>query len=134
MLRGTDTFEKFKSLQNSLTKERAQIVYLEQQREKLQVVADLARKLREEVRECERVVDETKAMVERGTALYSRFTTTFSSYCMRVLQHDGVFNLRVNNSGNLDHNIALSLQGDIGASQANLRARATKKCFAPCST
>jgi uncharacterized protein YydD (DUF2326 family) len=127
VLRGTDTFEKFKSLQNSLTKERAQIVYLEQQREKLQIVADLARKLREEVRECERVVDETKAMVERGTALYSRFTTTFSSYCMRVLQHDGVFNLRVNNSGNLDHNIALSLQGDIGSISSQSEGTSYKK-------
>jgi len=127
VLRGTDTFEKFKSLQNALTKERAQVVYLEQQRERLQVVADLARKQREEVRERERVVDETKAMVERGTALYSRFTTTFSSYCMRVLQHDGVFNLRVNNSGNLDHNIALSLQGDIGTISSQSEGTSYKK-------
>ena len=33
-LRGTDTFEKFKRLQNNLTQERAQIIHLEEQRKK----------------------------------------------------------------------------------------------------
>ena len=65
VLRDTDTFEKFKALQNSLSHERAQIVYLEEQRKKLEFVADLARQVREAERDRGRVVDEIKAMVTR---------------------------------------------------------------------
>jgi uncharacterized protein YydD (DUF2326 family) len=114
LLRGTDTFEKFKQLQNRLTHDRAQIVYLGEQQKKLQLVADIARKMREEERERGRTIDEIKAMVQRPTPIYKRFTMTFSNYCQRVLNHDGVFYFKVNMSGNLDHGIGLSLQGEMG--------------------
>ena len=126
-LRGTDTFEKFKRLQNSLSHDRAQIVYLDEQRKKLQSVADTSRKLREEERERGRVVDEIKAMVERPTPIYQRFATTFSNYCLRVLDHDGIFHFKVNNSGNLDHDISLSLQGEMGIMSSQSEGTSYKK-------
>jgi len=42
-----DTFDKFKPLQNDLSKQRAQIVYLDGQRKKLVSVAETAREVQE---------------------------------------------------------------------------------------
>ena len=54
------------------------------------------------------MVDDIKAMVERPTPIYQRFAATFSNYCMRVLNHHGIFHFKVNNNGNLDHDISLA--------------------------
>ena len=94
---------------------------------KLQLVADIARTLREEERERGRVIDEIKAMIERPTLIYQRFATTFSSYCMRVLNHDGIFHFRVNSNGNLDHDISLSLQGETGMLSSQSEGTSYKK-------
>jgi uncharacterized protein YydD (DUF2326 family) len=126
-LQGTDTFEKFKRLQNNLTHDRAQIVYMEEQRKKLLLVTELARKLREAERDRGRVIDEIKAMVERPTQIYKRFITTFSGYCHRVLNHEGIFHFRVNTTGNLDHGISLSLQGEIGVPSSQSEGTSYKK-------
>jgi uncharacterized protein YydD (DUF2326 family) len=67
VLRSTDTFDKFKELQKRLSHERAQVVYLDEQRKRLQDVADLARRVREAERDRGRVVDEIKTMVSRPT-------------------------------------------------------------------
>jgi hypothetical protein len=74
-----------------LIHDRAQIVYLEEQRKKLALVADLARQVREAERDRGRVVDEIKAMVARPSALFERFATAVYSYCQRVLNHHGLF-------------------------------------------
>jgi hypothetical protein len=71
-----DTFEKFKELQKRLSQERGQLVYLDEQRKRLQDVADLARKVREAERERGRAVDEIKAMVSRSTPVYERFSSS----------------------------------------------------------
>jgi len=74
-LRSTDTFEKFKDLQRDLTHQRAQVVYLDEQRKQLEHVAKTAREVREAERDRGRVVDEIKAMVARPTPVYERFFT-----------------------------------------------------------
>jgi uncharacterized protein YydD (DUF2326 family) len=111
LLRNTDTMEKFKILQGELTHARAQIVYLTEQRKKLDQLADVARQMREEEREKGRVVDELKKMVARPTTVCERFTSVFNSYCQRVLNLEGLFYFRVNNSDNLEYVIGLSLPG-----------------------
>jgi uncharacterized protein YydD (DUF2326 family) len=114
IVRSTDTFEKFKELQNGLSRQRAQLVYLEEQRNKLELVAETAKQVRERERERGRVVDEIKTMVERPTTIFERFTSTFNSYCQRVLNHDGIFYFFVNSSNNFDYRIGLSLPGQAG--------------------
>jgi uncharacterized protein YydD (DUF2326 family) len=116
VLRGTDTMEKFKTLQGELTHVRAQIVYLTEQRKKLDELADVARRMREQEREQGRVVDELKKMVARPTPVCERFTSYFNSYCQRVLNLDGIFYFTVNTSDNLDYKIGLSLPGQSEAS------------------
>lgn len=116
LLRNTDTMEKFKTLQGELTHARAQIVYLTEQRKKLDQLAEVARRMREEEREKGRVVDELKKMVARPTTVCERFTSVFNGYCQRVLNLEGLFYFTVNKSDNLDYVIGLSLPGQSGPS------------------
>lgn len=127
VLRDTDTFEKFKSLQNNLSRERAQIVYLEEQKKKLERVADLALEVRKAERERGRVVDEIKAMLARPAPIYERFAATFNAYCMRVLNHEGLVYFRVNSSDNFDYNIGLSLPGKAGVVSSQSEGTSYKK-------
>ncbi|MER8486598.1 DUF2326 domain-containing protein [Mesorhizobium sp. M1322] len=114
LLRSTDTFEKFKVLQRELAVQRAQLVYLEEQRRKLEQVAETAKLVRESERERGRVVDEIKTMVARPTPLFERFSKTFNAYCQRVLNHEGIFYFEVNSNGNFDYTIGLGLAGQVG--------------------
>lgn len=107
----TDTFEKFKELQKGLAEHKAQLVYLEEQKSKLELVATAARELREVERNRGRIADELKAMVERPNPLFERFRNTFNAYCKRVLSHEGIMFFRVNKFNNFDYEIGLSLQG-----------------------
>jgi uncharacterized protein YydD (DUF2326 family) len=127
VLRDTDTFEKFKALQNSLSHERAQIVYLEEQRKKLEFVADLARQVREAERDRGRVVDEIKAMVTRPSPVFERFSAAFNSYCLRVLNHEGLFYFKVNTNDNFDYSIGLSLPGKTGVASSQSEGTSYKK-------
>lgn len=127
ILRGTDTFEKFKELQKKLTQDRAQLVYLEEQRKKLEEVAGIARQVREAERDRGRVIDEMKTMVTKPTVIYEHFRSTFNNYCQRVLNHDGIFFFKVNNSNDFDYSIALSLPGQAGIPSSQSEGTSYKK-------
>lgn len=127
VLRTTDTFEKFKALQRELSKQRAQLVYLEEQRKKLEGVADTARQMRESERERGRVVDEIKAMLEKPTVIYERFRRIFNEYCQKVLNHEGIFFFYVNSNNNLDYEISLGLAGQTGAASSQGDGTSYKK-------
>ena len=126
-LRSTDTFEKFKELQKDLTHQRAQLVYLDEQRKQLEHVAKTAREVREAERERGRVVDEIKAMVARPTPVYERFSAIFNNYCQRVLNHDGIFFFKVNNSNNFDYQIGLQIVGQAAATSSLSEGTSYKK-------
>jgi uncharacterized protein YydD (DUF2326 family) len=126
-LRNTDTFEKFKELQKGLSRQRAQFVYLEEQRRLLDQVAETAREVREAERERGRVVDEIKAMVARPTPVFERFSSVFNSYCQRVLNHDGIFFFKVNSSNNFDYQIGLQLLGQAAVTSSLSEGTSYKK-------
>jgi uncharacterized protein YydD (DUF2326 family) len=126
-LRSTDTFEKFKDLQKDLSRQRAQLVYLEEQRRLLEQVAETAREVREAERDRGRVIDEIKAMVARPTRVFERFTGVFNSYCQRVLNHDGIFFFRVNSSNNFDYQIGLQLPGQAAVTSSLSEGTSYKK-------
>ncbi|MBK3801303.1 DUF2326 domain-containing protein [Azospirillum brasilense] len=127
ILRNTDTIDKFKTLQKDLTKQRAQLVYLEGQRSRLDSVADAARQVREAERERGRVVDEIKAMVLKPTPIYEKFTRIFNDYCQQVLSREGIFYFHVNNSNNLQYEISLGLTGQKGKSSSQGDGTSYKK-------
>lgn len=127
ILRNTDTFDKFKALQKELSRQQAELVYLDEQRKKLDAVADTARQVRESERERGRVVDEIKAMIARPSAVYERFSAVFNNYCQRVMDHEGLFYFRVNNSDNLEYRVGLGLAGQKGKQSSQGEGTSYKK-------
>ncbi|MFB9261695.1 DUF2326 domain-containing protein [Bradyrhizobium erythrophlei] len=127
VLRSTDTFDKFKTLQRELSEQKAQLVYLEEQRKKLDVVVATARQVRESERDRGRVVDEIKAMVAKPTTIYENFRRVFNGYCRRVLNHEGIFYFYVNTNGNFDYTIGLGLPGQTGKTSSQGEGTSYKK-------
>ena len=127
VLRNTDTIEKYKALQKEFSSQRAQLVYLEEQKTKLEQVADTAKMVRENERERGRVVDEIKTMVQRRTPIFERFSRIFNSYCQRVLNHEGIFFFEVNSNNNFDYSIGLGLAGQSGQSSGQGEGTSYKK-------
>jgi uncharacterized protein YydD (DUF2326 family) len=87
----------------------------------------LTRQVREAERDRGRVVDEIKAIVARPSTIFERFATTFNSYCIRVLNHEGLFYFRVNSSDNFDYSIGLSLPGKTGVVSSQSEGTSYKK-------
>lgn len=127
VLRSTDTFDKFKALQKDVTEQRAQLVYLGEQRKKLEAVVDTARQVREAERDRGRVVDEIKAMLAKPTVIYERFTRIFNDFCQKVLNHEGIFFFHVNSNNNLDYKISLGLAGQKGVASSQGEGTSYKK-------
>lgn len=127
VLRSTDTFDKFKALQKDVTEQRAQLVYLGEQRKKLEAVVETARQVREAERDRGRVVDEIKAMLAKPTVIYERFTRIFNDYCQKVLNHEGLFFFLVNSNNNLDYKISLGLAGQKGVASSQGEGTSYKK-------
>jgi len=103
------------------------LVYLEEQRKKLEVVVETARQVREAERDRGRVVDEIKAMLAKPTVIYERFTRIFNEYCQKVLNHEGLFFFHVNSSNNLDYKISLGLAGQKGVASSQGEGTSYKK-------
>jgi len=127
LLRSTDTFDKFKVLQKDVARQRAQLVYMEEQRKKLEIVVETARQVREAERDRGRVVDEIKAMLSKPTTIYERFARIFNEYCQKVLNHEGIFFFQVNSSNNLDYKISLGLAGQKGVASSQGEGTSYKK-------
>lgn len=127
VLRSTDTFDKFKALQKDVTEQRAQLVYLGEQRKKLEAVVETARQVREAERDRGRVVDEIKDMLSKPTVIYKRFTRIFNDYCQKVLNHEGLFFFQVNSNNNLDYKISLGLVGQKGVASSQGEGTSYKK-------
>lgn len=127
ILRNTDTFDKFKGLQKELAKQRAQLVYMDEQRQKLEAVAEVGRQVREAERDRGRIVDEIKAMLVRNTPVYDKFKKIFNEYCQRVLNHEGLFYFQMNSNNNLDYVITLGLAGQTGKASSQGDGTSYKK-------
>ncbi|MDX8327173.1 MULTISPECIES: DUF2326 domain-containing protein [Agrobacterium] len=127
VLRSTDTFEKFKALQKDVTVQRAQLVFLGEQRKKLEELVETARRVREAERDRGRVVDEIKAMLAKPTIIYERFTRIFNDFCQKVLNHEGIFFFHVNSNNNLDYKISLGLAGQKGVASSQGEGTSYKK-------
>jgi uncharacterized protein YydD (DUF2326 family) len=127
LLRSADTLEKFKILQKDVARQRAQLVYLDEQRKKLESVVETARQVREAERDRGRVVDEIKAMLAKPTMIYERFARIFNEYCQKVLNHEGIFFFQMNSSNNLTYKISLGLAGQKGVASSQGEGTSYKK-------
>ena len=122
-----DTFDKFKLLQRDLAEQKADLVYLENQLEKVRALADLSLQINAKQRARGQVIDEIKTMIDRDSPVRARFAGLFNQYCKRVLDHDGVFFFKQNNRGNVDYEITLELIGQKGKSSSLDKGNTYKK-------
>ena len=126
-LRNTDTFAKFKELQKLLGERRAQLIYRDEQRKKLELVAETARQVRELERERGRVVDELKVLLNKQTPIVERFRGIFNHYCQQVLDHNGLFYFKLNSNHNLIYEIGLEEKGQLGKASSQSDGTSYKK-------
>jgi uncharacterized protein YydD (DUF2326 family) len=126
-LRTTDTFAKFKELQKLLGERRAQLIYKDEQRKKLELVADTARQVRELERDRGRVVDELKATLNKQTPILEKFRMIFNQYCQSVLDHRVLFYFELNKNNNLTYKIELEEKGNIGKPSSQSDGTSYKK-------
>ncbi|MFH8566804.1 DUF2326 domain-containing protein [Streptomyces sp. NPDC017988] len=117
ILQGSETLEKFKGLQRNLSQQRAELTYLEGQFDRLSAIADLETVINALKRDRSQVVDEIKALISRGTPPRERIAFNFNTYCKRVLDHDGLFYVRQNSSGNVEFPVELKEKGSNRASR-----------------
>jgi uncharacterized protein YydD (DUF2326 family) len=127
VIRSTDSFDKFKALQRELSKQQANIVYLEEQRNKLERVAEIATQVRELERDRGRVVDEVKTMVIKRNLVFERFARIFNQDVQRVLTQEGIFFFYVNSNGNLDYTIGPGFSGQSGVLSSQGEGTSYKK-------
>lgn len=126
-LRTTDTLTKFKELQKVLGEQRAQLIYRDEQRKKLELVAETARQVRELERKRGRVVDELKVLLNKQTQIVERFRGIFNHYCQQVLDHNGLFYFRLNSNHNLVYEIGLEEKGHLGKASSQSDGMSYKK-------
>lgn len=107
ILHSSDTLEKFKSLQRNLSEQRAELTYLEGQYARLNAINVIETQINELKRERSKAQDAIKAQIIEGTPPEKRIARNFSTYCKRVLDHDGLFYLNQNTAGNVEFVIEL---------------------------
>lgn len=117
ILQGSETLEKFKALQRNLGEQRADLVYLEGQLERLQAISTLDTEINALKRERSQIVDEIKALIARDTGPRERIAANFNAYCRRVLDHEGLFYVRQNREGNVEFPVELKEKGTTKASR-----------------
>ena len=126
-LQNTDTFAKFKELQKLLTDRRAQLIYRDEQRKKLELVAETARQVRELERDRGRIIDELKVLVTKQTPVIENFRSIFNNYCQTVLDHNGLFYFKLNTNNNLVYEIGLEEKGQLGKASSQSDGTSYKK-------
>jgi uncharacterized protein YydD (DUF2326 family) len=117
ILRGSVTLDKFKGLQRNLAEQRAELTYLEGQRDRLSAIADLEIEINALKRDRSQVVDELKAIISRGSVARQKIAEYFNVFCKRVLDHEGLFYVRQNSSGNVEFPVELKERGSPKASR-----------------
>jgi uncharacterized protein YydD (DUF2326 family) len=127
VIRSTDSFDEFKALRRELSKQQANIAYLEEQRNKRERGAEIATPVKELERDRGRVVDEVKTMVTKKNPVFERFARIFNQYCQRVLTQEGIFCFYVNSGVKLDYTIGLGLSGQPGVLSSQGEGTSYKK-------
>lgn len=103
----TDALEKYKALQKTLSKQRADVVYMEAQYEKLEIVSNLELEISALKRQRGEIIDGINLQVKKGSKASDKIAEHFSDYCKRVLDHDGLFYVKQNNVGNVEFMVEL---------------------------
>jgi uncharacterized protein YydD (DUF2326 family) len=109
ILRNADTFKKFKALQKILSQNQADVVYMEGQIDRLGRVREIARQIRTVELERQELINQITTDVESQGSTSKRVSVEFHNLVRRVLNLDGEFYVKLNNSANLEFRIHTKL-------------------------
>ncbi len=102
ILRGEDTFDKFKLLQKDLVQQETDLVRLQSQLETLDSVGVIQR----EIDECEQkrtdLVHQINDQIKAGASLYSDIRNDFNKIIKEVLSISALLSIRLNAVGNIE--------------------------------
>lgn len=105
IIRNADSFKKYKLLQTELADQRAELVFLERQLERLDAVAEIERRIRGLKQDRDQTVGEIEASLRRGSPVKKAVTRYFNRYVKAVLGVNGEFSITQNRSGNIEFHI-----------------------------
>ena len=127
VLRGANTFEKFKGLQRELSDSTAELTYMRGQADKLRAVVKISDEINKLDRTRNRVVDEIGRMVREGNDTQEALALTFDKYVRRVLDLHGTFYVRRNAQGNMEFKVETELRGKSGSPSSQSRGKTYKQ-------
>jgi len=102
ILRGEDTFEKYKLLQKSLVQQETNLIKLQSQLTTLDSVAVITKEIEELGQKRKVLVDQINEQIKSGNELYSEIRATFNEIIKTVLNTSALLSIKVNTNGNLD--------------------------------
>lgn len=102
IIQNADTFRKYKALQRELSDQRAELIYLEMQIERLNAVAEITARIQELQRERAQRIAELQAELLRKNPTRSQIALTFNEFTMRLLDLEVDFYVTLNKLGNVE--------------------------------
>lgn len=114
IIRDSDTFSKYKKLQNNLAEQRAELVYLEGQLERLSDIRKLNKKLRDDQKRLNDLIDKLSTYPEIENQIFKSIRKEFNSLVSRILDLNGLLYISQNTEGNLEFKIDVEKPGKVG--------------------
>jgi uncharacterized protein YydD (DUF2326 family) len=110
----SNTFSKYKQLQNNLADQRAELSFLEAQLERLSEIRKLNKKLRSDQNKLNELFDELSNYPEIENPIFESIRKEFNSLVNRILNLNGLLYIRQNTKGNLEFKIDVERLGKAG--------------------
>jgi uncharacterized protein YydD (DUF2326 family) len=102
ILRGEDTFNKFKLLQKGVVHQETDLVRLQSQLETLDSVSLIQREIDGYEQKKKELINKIDDQIKAGTSLYSDIRNDFNKIIKQVLSSSALLSIKLNKEGNLD--------------------------------
>jgi uncharacterized protein YydD (DUF2326 family) len=102
ILRGEDTFDKFKLLQKGLVQQEKDVVILQSQLDTINSVSLIEREIEGYEQKRNELINKITDQVKAGANLYSDIRNDFNKIIKEVLSNSALLSIKLNTSGNLD--------------------------------
>jgi len=126
-IRDSNTFSKYKKLQNNLADQRADLAFLEGQLERLSEIRKLNKKLRDDQKKLNELIEELSTYPEIENPIFKLIRKEFNSLVSRILNLNGLLYIRQNTEGNLEFKIDVEKPGKAGTATSQDSGTSYKK-------
>jgi uncharacterized protein YydD (DUF2326 family) len=127
IIRDSDTFSKYKKLQNNLADQRAELSFLSGQLERLVEIRKLNKKFRDDNKRLNDLIDELSTYPEIENPTFQAVREEFNALVNRILDLNGLLYIRQNQEGNLEFKIDVEKPGKAGETTSQDSGTSYKK-------